>query len=85
MANNIHFVPATKKGHENPVLNGFRYVLDRKRDDKSYWKCCRHKSLSCKARITTMDKQLTSTIPNHCHDPEPAETAVHVAKQSLKS
>jgi hypothetical protein len=67
-----------------PVLNGFRYFQDRTRDDRSYWKCCRYKTHGCKARITTVDKQLTSSVPDHTHDVQHAETVVHIAKQNLK-
>ena len=84
MATNLHFVPARTKGEENPVLNGFRYFLVRSRDERSYWKCCCYKTHSCKARITTVDKQLTSPVPDHSHDIQNAEIAVHVAKQNLK-
>ena len=31
-----------------------------------------------------MDKQLTSPVPDHSHDVQHSETAVHVAKQNLK-
>ena len=66
MATNLQIVPArTKgtKGHDNPVLNGSRFFKDRIRDDKTYWKCCLHKTHGCKARIQTIDKQLTSPVP----------------------
>jgi hypothetical protein len=84
MATNLQFVPARTKGHENPVLNGYRFFKDRIRDDKTYWKCCLHKTHGCKARIQTIDKQLTSPVPEHNHDVQHAETIVHNAKQSLK-
>jgi hypothetical protein len=84
MATDLQFVPARKKGYENPVLNGFRFTLDRSRDGTSYWKCCLNKTHNCKARITTVDKQLTSSVPEHTHDVQQAETEVHVAKQNLK-
>ncbi len=84
MATDLQFVPARKKRYENPVLNGYRYTLDRTRDGTSYWKCCLNKTDSCKARITTVDKQLTSPVPQHTHDVQHSETAVHVAKQTLK-
>ncbi len=39
----------------------------------------------CKARITIVDRQLTSPVPSHpTHDVQHAETRVHVAKQYLK-
>ena len=59
---------ATMKGYENLVLNGFRFHLDRTRDGTSYWKCCLHKTHTCKTRTTTVDKQLTSSVPEHTHD-----------------
>jgi hypothetical protein len=43
-----------------------------------------HNTHTCKARITTVDKQQTSSVPEHTHDVQNAETEVHVAKQNLK-
>ena len=83
MAANLQFVPGRKKDTENPILNGFRYVLDKRRDDTSYWKCSDLRN-GCRARITTTDKQLTSPIPSHSHEVQNAETTVHKAKQNLK-
>ena len=61
ISTDLQFVPASKKGYENPVLNGYRFKfnLDRIRDGISYW-CCLHKTDSCEVWITTADKQLTS-------------------------
>ena len=84
MATNFYFVPARTTGHENPVLNGYRFYKDRIRDDKYYWKCCCCKTHGCKARIQTLDRQLISPIPEHKHDLHHAGTEVHKAKQSLK-
>ena len=84
MATNFYFVPARTTGHENPVLNGYRFYKDRIRDDKYYWKCCCCRKHGCKARIQTLDRQLISPIPEHKHDVQHAETEVHKAKQSLK-
>lgn len=84
MATSLSFVPARKKGHFNPVLNGYRFCKDRKVDDKTYWKCVHHKA-GCNARINTVDGQLTSPIPIHLfHDVQHAETAIHTAKVNLK-
>ena len=68
MAINLQFVPARKKGSENPVLNGYRYTIDKRRGDSSYWKCSLQKTAGCRARITTIDKQLSSPVPEHNHD-----------------
>ena len=38
MATNLMFVPERTKDTENPVHNGYRFVIDKRRDDSSYWK-----------------------------------------------
>jgi hypothetical protein len=84
MAANLHFVPGGKNDTENHILNSFRYVLDKRRDDTSYWKCSDFRN-GCRARITTTDKQLTSPIPSHKPlEVQNAKTTVHKAKQNLK-
>ena len=84
MATDLVFVPGRNKGSENPVLNGNRYILDKKKNDSSYWKCALYRT-GCRARIVTVDKQLASPLPQHTqHETQHAETAVHVAKQTLK-
>ena len=84
MATDLVFVPGRNKGSENPVLNGYRYILDKKKNDSSYWKCALYRT-GCRARIVTVDKHLTSPVPDHTqHEGQHAETAVHVAKQTLK-
>ena len=84
MATDLVFVPGCNKGSENPVLNGYRYILDKKKNDSSYWKCALYRT-GCRARIVTVDKHLTSPVPDHTqHEGQHAETAVHVAKQTLK-
>ena len=48
----LTFVPGRRAGSENAVVNGFRYIKDRDRDDKRYMKCVLYKDHGCKARIT---------------------------------
>ena len=54
MATNLQFIPGRKKDTENPVLNGYRYVIDKRRDGNCYWKCTDFRR-GCRARITTVD------------------------------
>ena len=83
IASNLQFIPGKNRGTQNPVLDGFRYVVDKKKNDTTYWKCFQFRK-GCRARISTIGKQLTSPAPEHTHDPLSAEIAVHVAKQTLK-
>ena len=77
MATNLQFIPGRNKGTENPLLDGYRFVLDKKSNDTAYWKCSQFRT-GCRARITTIDKQLTSPAPDHRHYPQSARTKVHL-------
>ena len=35
MATNLQFVPGRNAGSENPILNGYRFILNRKKDDST--------------------------------------------------
>ena len=83
MATNLQFIPGRKKDTENPVLNGYRYVIDKRRDGNCYWKCTDF-TKDCRARITTVDKQLTSPVPDHNHEVQNSELTVYKAKHNLK-
>ncbi|KAL5272484.1 hypothetical protein ACHWQZ_G000624 [Mnemiopsis leidyi] len=67
------------KANMNPILNGFRFILNRRKDDATYWKCSLF-TTGCPARITTVDEQLISPVPVHTHEPQHAENTVHIAK-----
>ena len=84
MATNLIFVSGKKKNTENHILDGCRFFLDRKRNDSSYWKCALFRG-GCRARMTTVDKQLTSPVPVHTnHDVEQASSTVYQRKEELK-
>ena len=48
-----------------------------------YWKCTDY-GKGCRALITTLDKQLTSPVPDHNHEFLNSELTVYRAKQNLK-
>ena len=80
----LTYVPGRKQGKENVILNGYRFTTDRTRNNKTYMKCVLH-SQGCRARITVVNRQLASPVPDHpSHDTQWSETNVHVAKQTLK-
>ena len=85
MATDLHFIPGRTKSSENPVLNGYRFVSDKKGADNTvYWRCKSYRTHSCSARMVTSYKRLTSPVLSHNHGPEPVRLEVHVRKQSLK-
>ena len=71
MTSNINFVPGRIKGSRNVIHEGHRYCLDKKRDDKTYWRCSLK---TCSGRLNLLaDTTVTGTKP-HTHPPTPAET-----------
>ena len=83
MATDLSFVPGRNARSENPTLNGFRFILNIKKNEPTYWKCALFRT-GCSARITTVDKQLVFPVPAHSHEVQHAGNTVHIAKQTLK-
>ena len=61
MAINLIFVHGRKKNAENPILDGYRFLLDKTKNDATYWKCSLFRNGS-KTRITTWK---TTTLYNN--------------------
>ena len=81
MTSTITFIPGRTTGSRNVIHDGYRYCLDKKRDEKTYWRCT---DKTCSGRLNLVnDTTVTSTKP-HSHPPTPAENSVFKAKQGLK-
>ena len=81
----ITTVPGRKAGHSNVIINGYRYTNDRKRGNKTYMKCVLY-SNGCRARITLMDGELITPVPDHpTHDGQHSKTYVHVSKNAAQT
>ena len=61
MATDLLFITGRSAGSENPMLNGFRYILNRNKNDTVYWKCALFRT-GCGARISTVDSIDTDSI-----------------------
>ena len=73
-----------KRGKQNAILDGFIYHLDRRRDERSYWKCNLRANNNCTGRLV-LNGDICINTPHHNHLPMPAEIQVHKAKVSLKN
>jgi len=72
-----------KKRSRNAIYRGHRYSRDKKRDQKSYWKCTLyHHGYS--ARLTLVG-DLPTNNPVHSHGEQEVELEVHRRKKALKS
>ena len=77
--NHLHFW--TTSGSRNVIHDGYRYCLDKKRDDKTY---CRCTDKTCSGRLNLMnDTSVTNSNP-HPHPPTSAANSVYTAKQNMK-
>lgn len=71
-------VTLSKTSKQAPLLlyNGFAYTIDRKTDQKIYWKCEHARKLGCRARLhTSVDHVVLKTVgehENHTGDPRTA-------------
>ncbi|XP_055849720.1 uncharacterized protein LOC129914472 [Episyrphus balteatus] len=71
------------------VRDGYRFHLEKQKDDKAYWCCAERKSLRCKARMITAEREaehlITSSVNDHSHAPLAFEKEVAKANFLLKT
>ena len=79
----VEFVSG-KKGKPNAVVDGHRYTLDRRRNEKSYWRCTL-RNQECCGRLVLKDDSLVTNAPTHNHGAQQVEITVHKSKQKLKT
>ena len=63
----------TGRGGRKVLLDGYCYVVDRKRGDVTYWRC--EERDSCGGRLKTKDDVVQGTPSQHSHASYPARTA----------
>ena len=81
MSSTITFISGRTSGPRHVIHDGYRYCLDKKRDDKTYWRCT---DKTCSGRLNLMkDTTVTNSKP-HPHPPIPAANSVYTAKQNMK-
>lgn len=61
----IYFTPGAK--HLKLVLDGFDYVITRRVEDRTFWKCAQYGRTACRARLSTSGKELRLTKVRHTH------------------
>ena len=77
----ITLIPGRTTVSRNVIHDGFRYCLNKKPDEKTYWRCT--DKTFCGRFNLVNETTVTSTKP-HSHPPTPAENSVFKAKQGLK-
>ena len=83
VAEPVTFIPG-KGGKPNAIWKGQRYLLTKRRDERSYWKCTLFKN-GCKSKLNLLNDSTVTNLPAHTgHDEQHVEIAVHAAKQSMK-
>ena len=59
----VTFIPG-KRGKPNAVWKGHRYCLDKRREEKSYWKCTLFKD-DCKGKLNLLNDTTVTNLPVH--------------------
>ena len=57
-SSSIEFIPGKKKNSRNVIYDGHLYHLNRKKDEKTYWKCKK-----CKSRVTLVQDTFRAATP----------------------
>ena len=53
MTSSITFIPGRTTGSRNVIHDGYRYCLDKKRDEKTYWRCT---DKTCSGRLNLVNE-----------------------------
>ena len=64
----------TTRGGQRLLYEGYAYIMDRKRNSLTYWRC--EKKKECTGRLTTENNNLKNPPSVHSHPPDPARIAV---------
>lgn len=68
----LHFLPGTK-GNLKMLYNGYAYLKNNARNEKTYWLCARNRKCKCRARLITLDGTRELLVKNQLHNHEPEE------------
>ena len=71
----------SRTGKQNVIYNGYILNLNRRRNDRSYWRC---NAPNCSGRLTLVNDTVANSS-DHNHSPPTADITVHRAKTTLKS
>ena len=76
---------STPKGSRRLLINGYGYVLDKKCDTSSYWRCELRKQCSVRFGVTVNDVLTDDhTEKHHGHVPNPAKAIVHKTVAAIR-
>ena len=72
---------SSSRGNRKLLYEGFVYVLDKKTEETSYWRCERRKE--CSGRLSTLVDTLWQEPSVHSHPPDPSRVAVERAVSAM--
>ena len=70
------------RGNRKLLYEGFVYVLDKKKEETSYWRCERRKE--CSGRLSTLLDTLWQEPSAHSHPPDPSRVSVERAVSAMR-
>ena len=73
----------TGRGGRKLLYNGFTYVVDKKVNGTTYWRCEKRKV--CKGRIITTNDTRPERSSDHSHPPDSAHNRVLKALDGMKT
>lgn len=74
----------SEKGKPKLCYNNFLFIEDRSVDTKVYWKCDLSRKYKCRARVTTVDGQVSSSNNDHNHNADAAKLEATKVMQRIR-
>ena len=74
----------SQMGHRHLVHEGYRFIKDNCKVEKTYWKCVKYKSDRCPARVHTYDGEIVHELGQLNHVPQPEDVDRKVILYDLK-
>ena len=78
----MHTIVETTKGKHCLLLDDHRYLCDRIRNTRTYWRCVKH--IGCPGRAKQTGDDIPVLTAPHNHDPDKEVNDVAVFKTILK-
>jgi hypothetical protein len=77
----------TQKNKSLLLCKGFTYIVDKKTDEKTYWKCEDAQKLKCKGRIHTnyINTVLLHENDNHNHLGNAISSEIRIFKEKVRN
>jgi len=77
-------ISTTNKGKPLLNFNGYSYIIERRSELKTIWRCTKYTSEKCRGRAHTVDTKIVKINEDLEHAPDHSSTGVRLSNEKLK-